>query len=107
MKKVTSSKRKMNHINKEAEKFYIFTTESYTKAEFTELETSDFPIYVWLLPLIPSFLLQICCYEAHNASCTLQFDINRFYKHTHTHDVFKDINCESMQAMGLQRIGHD
>lgn len=49
----------MNHINKEAENFYIFTTESYTKAEFTELETSDFLIYVWLLPLIPSFLLQI------------------------------------------------
>ena len=45
MKKVTSSKRKMNNINKEAEKFYVFTIESYTKDEVTEHETSDFLMF--------------------------------------------------------------
>ena len=59
MKNVTSSKRKMNNINKEGEKFYVFTTESYTKDEFTELKTSDFLTYVRLFPLTPSFLLQL------------------------------------------------
>ena len=76
----------MNNINKEAEKFYVFATESYTKDEFTELKTSDFLTYVRLFPLTPKFSPSvICCYEAHNASCILQYDINRFYKHTHTH----------------------
>ena len=49
----------MNNINKEADKFYVFTTESHTKDEVTEHETSDFLIYVWLFPLTPNFLLQM------------------------------------------------
>ena len=59
----------MNNINKEADKFYVFTTESHTKDEVTEHKTRF--SYLCLAISIDSKFSpsDICCLEAHNASC--------------------------------------